>query len=100
MKTHIPDGLMESNLPKDSPFGIRGVSETQLSVARFFGVIRFCGRHYTYFPDTDELVRDDVLRWDAERQLKAQDLAIATKVNMRDGLLFPELSAKDSESLA
>ena len=51
----------DSLIGRDTPFGIRGVSNTQLSIARHYGCIKFNGQLYTYFPATDELIRDDVL---------------------------------------
>lgn len=44
---------------------------TQFSIARFSGAITFNGDTFTYLPDTDELIRDDVLRWRRE-QLKRE----------------------------
>jgi len=60
--THL-DGLAGCPLDRSTPFGMTNVSTTQLSIARHYGGIKFNGARYTYFPDTDELVRDDVLRW-------------------------------------
>jgi hypothetical protein len=62
--------LQSCPLHKRCPFGIRNVSMTQFSVARYYGGIDWNGERYTYFPDTDELVRDDVLRW-MEKQRNA-----------------------------
>jgi hypothetical protein len=50
------------HLPRTTPYMIRYVTQTQFSIARYYGGIKFNGEHYTYFPDTDELVRDDVLK--------------------------------------
>ena len=47
----------------DTTLVIRDVCNTQLSVARHYGAITINGRHYTYFPPGDELIRDDVLKW-------------------------------------
>ena len=44
---------------------------TQLSIARYYGTINFNGYKYIYYPDTDELIREDVMRWKA-KQLKAK----------------------------
>ena len=44
---------------------------TQFSIARFYGGIKFNGETFTYLPDTDELIRDDVLRWRV-KQLKGE----------------------------
>ena len=48
-----------------------GVSQTQLSIARHFGGIFFNDEHYRYFPDTDELIRDDVVRWMKKQKTKS-----------------------------
>ena len=47
--------------PGDPPIGYMDVSRTQLSIARHYGGCTVQGRHYVYFPDHDELWRDDVL---------------------------------------
>jgi hypothetical protein len=52
--------------------GWRGVSMTQLSLARHSGGATVNGHHYTYFPSSDELWRDDVVKtvtaWRKEKQ--------------------------------
>ena len=57
------EALQTSNLPRKTPFAIQGVMNTQLSIARFYGGIRYKGDGYTYMPDGDELIRDDVLKF-------------------------------------
>ena len=47
---------------------IRGVSQTQFSIARHYGGVSFSGQNYTYLPVTDELIRDDVANWLAKRR--------------------------------
>ncbi len=42
--------------------GWRNVSMTPLSIARWSGVVTVNGDFFTYFPQTDELIRDDVLK--------------------------------------
>ena len=42
--------------------GWGNVSMTQLSLARHSGGATVNGHHYTYFPATDELWRDDVVK--------------------------------------
>lgn len=42
--------------------GITGVRHTQFSIARHYGGINFNGHSYTYFPEQDQLWRDDVLK--------------------------------------
>jgi hypothetical protein len=69
--------------PTYPPPLIRGVMNTPLSIARFSGGITFNNHHFTYFPDGDELIRDDVLRrvmkarQAAEKAAKAADCAQA-----------------------
>lgn len=41
--------------------GHANVSQSQLSIARFAGGCTIGGRHFVYFPQHDELWRDDVL---------------------------------------
>jgi DNA integrity scanning protein DisA with diadenylate cyclase activity len=52
----------------------QGVSHTQLSIARHCGGITVNDQHYTYFPATDELIRDDVLQ--AVTTLRKQKAAL------------------------
>lgn len=47
--------------PDGAALGYVDVSRTQLSIARHYGGITVQGRHYVYFPEHDELWRDDVL---------------------------------------
>ena len=62
--------------PDGAALGYADVSRTQLSIARHYGGIPVQGRHYVYFPESDELWRDDVLalvhKWrkDAARDVK------------------------------
>jgi hypothetical protein len=77
--------------PTYPPPLIRGVMNTQLSIARFSGGITFNSHHFTYFPAGDELIRDDVLqRVTKARQAaeKARKLADATKVAAAQGALL------------
>lgn len=46
---------------KDDMLGYQNVSQSQLSLARFSGAITINGHTYIYFPQHDELWRDDVL---------------------------------------
>ena len=61
--TSILEGLEDCPLDKSTPFGMTHVSQTQLSIARHYGGIKYNGHHYTYFPESDELIRNDVLKW-------------------------------------
>lgn len=57
------DALQLSKLDRDTPFLIAGVSRSQFSIARHYGGCRVQGRNYSYLPLTDELIRDDVVKW-------------------------------------
>ena len=48
--------------PDDKALAWNNVSYTQLSIARHYGGMRIDGAQYTYLP-TDELIRDDVLKF-------------------------------------
>ena len=52
-----------SKLPADTPFLICGVSMSYFSIARHYGGCKVQGRTYTYLPGSDELIRDDVLKF-------------------------------------
>lgn len=56
----------------DTPERIYHVSMSQLSIARYYGGIRFNGVHYCYDPTNDTLVRGDVVEREAaeEREKK------------------------------
>jgi hypothetical protein len=62
------NGLETCDLHKRTPYGIRGVSQTQFSIARYSGGCSYNGDSYTYIPTTDELIRDDVLKWKAKQK--------------------------------
>jgi hypothetical protein len=52
----------------------QGVSYTQLSIALRYGGATVNNKHYTYFPETDELIREDVLN--AVAKLRKQKAAL------------------------
>ena len=62
------DGLDNCPLHKRTPFGIRNVSATQFSVARYSGGCTYNGDHFIYVAPTDELIRADVLKWKKKAQ--------------------------------
>ena len=64
----VLDGLEDCPLSKAIPFGMKGVSRTQLSIARHYGGIKYQGEHYVYIPETDELIRADVQKWKSKRK--------------------------------
>jgi hypothetical protein len=57
------EALQSSPLNRNTPFAIRDVSYGYFSIARHYGSIKYNGQFYTYFPDFDECIRDDVLKW-------------------------------------
>lgn len=65
-------GLENCPLPRKTPYGMTGVSNTQLSIARHFGGITYHGATYIYNPITDELIRADVLKWKRQQERKAK----------------------------
>ena len=69
------------------PAIIRGVTNTQLSIARHYGVIRFNNHYYTYFPAGDELIRDDVLKW-ATKLRKDADKHMRAEAKAKQGMLL------------
>ncbi len=60
-------GLDGCPLHRNTPIGIMNVSQGQLSIARHYGWIKYNGEDYIYLPDTDELIRNDVLKWQQEK---------------------------------
>ena len=82
MTSHLTQSELEalgsSGLPKDTPFLIRGVSHTQFSVARHYGGATVNGWAYAYLPDTDELIRQDVMKW-LKRRRKMESKQSETK---------------------
>lgn len=51
-----------AKLHTNAPYLIGGVSRGMFSVARFSGGCKFQGYSYTYIRETDELVRNDVMK--------------------------------------
>ena len=70
-KISILKDLDDCPLHRKSPFGITNVTQTQFSIARYYGGINFNGCMYIYYPHTDELIREDVMKWKA-KQLKVK----------------------------
>lgn len=70
-KFSILANLDDCPLHRKTPFGVANVSYTQLSIARYYGMINFNGYRYIYYPATDELIREDVMKWKA-KQLKTK----------------------------
>ena len=70
-KFSVLTDLDDCPLHRKTPFGIANVTRSQFSIARYYGGINFNGARYIYYPDTDELIREDVMKWKAKR-LKAK----------------------------
>lgn len=66
------DALQKSKLHRETPFLIRSVSTGFFSVSRHYGGAKLNGNQYTYMQETDELVRDDVLRWVSKARCAAE----------------------------
>lgn len=66
------NALVTSNLRADTPYLIRGVSHTMFSTARYAGGAKYNGNSYTYLPPSDELIRDDVLKFVNKLRRKAK----------------------------
>lgn len=49
-------------LHRRAPYAICNVSQGFFSIARHYGGMTYQGCAYTYFPEHDECVRDDVLK--------------------------------------
>ena len=78
-------GLDDCPLHRKTPFGIAGVSQTQLSIARYYGAINFNGFKYIYNPLTDELIRQDVLKWKTKNE-NAKKKTKQKNENIQDSL--------------
>lgn len=75
-------------LSKSDNIGWRNVTYTQLSIARHYGGTNVNGVHYTYIPESDELVRDDVLKM--VMKARADALKKPAKEAAPDLLSLPE----------
>ena len=77
--------------PGDPPIGYVDVSRTQLSLARHSGHALVNGRHYTHFPASDELWRDDIVqmvhRWRKEDAKAARAAKNAAPPHVQGELL-------------
>ena len=79
------DALQSSGLHRKNPYLISGVCNTQLSIARHYGGLVFRGDSYQYIQESDELIRNDVLRW-LENRRKEQSKVAAEVENKQSGL--------------
>ena len=81
-QTHL-DLLKTCPLPDKPVHAIGFVTQTQFSIARHYGGIRFQGVEYTYLPEGDQLVREDILKW-----LNEQMKPVKPENNETQGSLF------------
>jgi len=82
------DAMNASELARETPFLIRGVSQSHFSIARFYGGADFNGSHYTYLSDTDELIRDDVLKFVKKLRTPKKARKAAATPESNSGVLF------------
>lgn len=71
--------LSRTELSRKAPFAITGVSMGVFSVARHYGGATYHGWGYKYFPEHDELVRHDVVKWAERRRRFAAKLEQAER---------------------
>jgi hypothetical protein len=67
------------SLHRDTPYLIRGISDSQFSPARYYGGMKFNGASYTYMRNTDEMVRDDVIKFVSRNRRAAEKVAKKAK---------------------
>jgi len=79
--------LNDSGLSVETPYMMTGVSNSQLSIARYSMGCRYQGAGYFYDPVHDSLIRADVLKWVMDRR-KAEKEAAAEKAGEKQGRLF------------
>ena len=75
-------GVGDCGLHRRTPYGMTNVSMTQLSIARHYGGCTYQGDYYIYLPHTDELIREDVLKWKRKKERKPKtpnDVSSATR---------------------
>ena len=66
MKTHIPD-IQHCNISGKDPYIIYDVTNSDYSLATIHKRVRIGKSIYHYMPDTNELIRRDVIVWQAKR---------------------------------
>ena len=81
------EALQASGLDPFTPYVIEGVSMSQMSIARHYGGCTYGGREHYYIPTTDELVRDDVVRWVTKRR-KAERKVMSHETEAKQEELF------------
>jgi hypothetical protein len=92
MKSYLTDeeedALRTCGLHTNTIYVIRGVMNTQFSIARHYGGCKIGNDYYTYLPPTDELIRDDVHRWLIKRRKAAAEAKAKVKRIDEQGELF------------
>lgn len=89
--------LQESGLHKRSWYVIRNVSTSIFSVCRHYGGGVIQNEHYTYTPTTDELIRNDVLKFVMKQRREIAARERKAKKAFRESverLLFVEEAAQ------
>jgi hypothetical protein len=67
-----------------APYLISGISHGIFSIARHYGGMKYQGCSYTYIPESDECVRDDVLKF-VTKLRKPKKVKTAPEADMFDG---------------
>jgi len=70
----------------DTPERYYRVSETQLSIARHYGGIRFNETYYVYDPTTDTLISEDVVKRERKAARTKQKAEKAQAKQAQEGL--------------
>ena len=79
---------IEAGFPDDGvPIMYCDVSYSQLSLARHAGGAMVHGRRFTYVTATDELIRDDLLKWIERRRREARRVQSSEFIAAQMGLL-------------
>ena len=72
LSTEECQALADSGLHKKAYFLIKNVSQSIFSVARYYGEAKIQGCDFFYISNTDELIRDDVVKWLAKYRREAK----------------------------
>ena len=67
----------------DTPERFYNVSGTQLSIARYYGGIKFNGVYYIYDPETDTLTREDTPKREVAEKRRKKKAAKPTQEQTR-----------------
>lgn len=69
-------GVADCGLHRRTPYGMTNVSQSQFSIARYYGACNYGESYYIYLADTDELIRDDVLKWKRKQERKTPNVEV------------------------